>query len=320
MFQQARRRLTLLYIGLFALVLAVFSIVFYFAFQAVLGPAFDVAPDLSSEEAAGLAYRVALERVGIALIAANILTVGLVGSVAWVLASRTLRPIREAHARQRRFVADASHEMRTPLAAIRATAESGLEPSATAAGIQAGMASIVASAERLTTITNDLLLLARTDDRTVPMPVERFDLSVTVAEAIATFRVANPGFHLGRINLAPDLRVSGDPANAERIVTNLLDNAVRYGGPSVSVAVTTLTTEREAVVEVTDDGPGIGAADLGRIFEPFFRVRSDAAGPAGNGLGLAIARSLAERIGGRLTATSQLGGGSIFRLTLPRVR
>ena len=320
MFQQARRRLTLLYIGLFALVLAVFSIVFYFAFQAVLGPAFDVAPDLAPEQAAGLAYRVALERVGIALIAANILTVGLVGTVAWILANRTLRPIREAHARQRRFVADASHEMRTPLAAIRATAESSLEPSATAAGIQAGMASIVASTERLTRITNDLLLLARTDDRTLATPAERFDLSVTVAEAIATFRVARPASHLGRINLAPDARVSGDPANTERIVTNLLDNAFRYGGPAVVVTVTTSTTEREAVVEVADNGPGIAPVDLGRIFEPFYRVHPDAASPEGNGLGLAIARSLAERIGGRLTAASQVGSGSTFRLSLPRIR
>ena len=320
MFQQARRRLTLLYIGLFALVLGVFSIVFFIAFETVLGPAFDVAPDLSSEQAAGLAYHVALERVAIALVAANILTVGLVGTVAWILANRTLRPIREAHARQRRFVADASHEMRTPLAAIRATAESGLEPSANADGFRAGLVSIVASTERLTRITNDLLLLARTDDRTLGNPAERFDLSVTVAEAIATFRLANPERRLGRVNLAPDLQVNGDSANTERIVTNLLDNAFRYGGPAVAVTLTTSATEREAVVEVGDDGPGISVVDLGRIFEPFFRVHSDASSPAGNGLGLPIARSLAEGAGGHLTVTSQVGAGSTFRLVLPRVR
>ena len=124
MFQRARRRLTLQYIAIFALVLAVFSVVFYVAFRAVLGPAFDIAPDLSSAEAAEQAYRVTLERVAIALIVANLVTVGAVGSLAWVLANRTLRPIRDALLRQRRFVADASHEMRTPLAAIRATAES----------------------------------------------------------------------------------------------------------------------------------------------------------------------------------------------------
>ena len=70
---------------------------------------------------------------------------------------------------------------------------------------------------------------------------------------------------------------------------------------------------------MSDHGPGIVTADLERIFEPFHRVRSDAAGPAGNGLGLAIARSLAERFGGRLTASSQVGGGSTFRLVIPKV-
>jgi len=320
MFRQARRRLTLLYIGLFAFVLGVFSVVFYVGFRTVLGPAFDVAPDLSTAQAAGLAYRVALERVGIALIVANVVTVGLVGTVAWILANRTLRPIRDAHARQRRFVADASHEMRTPLAAIRATAESGLEQATTAEAMRRGMTTIVASTERLTRITNDLLLLARTDDRILGSPPEPFDLSVTVAESIATFHLAQPGSRPSRVNLAPDLRVGGDPAITERIVTNLFDNAFRYGGPAVSVTVATSATEREALVEVSDNGPGIATVDLARIFEPFFRVRADAGSPEGNGLGLAIARSLAERTGGRLTVSSQPGIGSTFRLTLPRLR
>ena len=319
MFQRARRRLTLLYVGLFALTFAVFSVVFYVAFRTVLGPAFDVAPGLSSAQAAGLAYQVALERVGIALIVANVLTIGLVGLVAWVLASRTLRPIREAHARQRRFVADASHEMRTPLAAIRATAESGLEPTVQADDLRADMVRIIAVTERMTKITNDLLVLAGTDDRIGTPAREPFDLSVAVAEAISTFRVAHPGGDPIRVNLVPGLRVRGEPEGCDRIVTNLLDNAVRYGGSSGSIQVTMTATEREAIVEVVDHGPGIVAADLDRIFEPFFRVRADTGGPAGNGLGLAIARNLAERSGGHLSAASQPGAGATFRLALPRV-
>lgn len=319
MFQRARRRLTLLYVGLFAFVFAVFSVLFYIAFRTVLGPAFDVGPDLSSTQAAGLAYQVALERVGIALIIANALTIGLVSVVAWVLANRSLRPIREAHAHQRRFVADASHEMRTPLAAIRATAESGLEPGVLADDLRADMVRIIGVTESLTKITNDLLVLASADDRLAEPANEPFDLSVAVAEAISTFRLAHPGADPIRVNLVPDLRVRGEPDSCDRIVTNLLANAVRYGGPSVAIQVTMSATEREGIVEVADLGPGIASPDLERIFEPFYRVRADAGGPAGHGLGLAIARSLAERSGGHLSATSQPGSGSTFRLTLPRV-
>jgi signal transduction histidine kinase len=320
MFQRARRRLTLQYIAIFALVLAVFSLVFYVAFRAVLGPAFDIAPDLSTAQAADQAYRVTLERVAIALVVANVVTVAAVGSLAWVLANRTLRPIRDALLRQRRFVADASHEMRTPLAAIRATAESSLGPSADPAAARPNLSAILSSAEQLTSITNDLLLLARADDRMLDPPTEPFDLSVVVAEAIATFRLAKPEARPARVTLAPDLQVTGTPASAERIVTNLLDNAFRYGGLNVSVTVTTGSTERDAMVEVNDDGPGMAPADLERIFEPFHRIRADGEGPPGNGLGLAIARSLAERAGGRLTASSEIGLGSSFRLTMPRRR
>ena len=88
----------------------------------------------------------------------------------------------------------------------------------------------------------------------------------------------------------------------------------------MQVAVRTRATEREAIVEVTDTGPGIAHADVGRVFEPFYRVRSDASAPPGSGLGLAIAASLARASGGRLAVDSRIGQGSTFRLFLPRFR
>jgi signal transduction histidine kinase len=327
MFARARRRLTLLYIGLIALVLGLFSLIFYIAITTVLAPAFDLAPELSSSQAAELAYRTTIERIGIALIVGNLLVVVLVGVIAWLLASWTLRPIREAHLRQRRFVADASHEMRTPLAAIRVTAEGAADAAgagtATPDDLTTALRSVVDSTDRLTRLTNDLLLLARSDERLLAPTAVSTDLSVVVAEAVETFELARPGL-LGRSNLkvelAPDLLVSADPDGIRRILANLLDNAVRYGGPAVRIRVTTSGLERDASLEVTDDGPGIAAADAERIFEPFYRVRADAAGPEGTGLGLALARGLAEREGGRLTVESKPGAGSRFQLTLPRFR
>ena len=320
MFQRARIRLTLLYIGLFALVMTVFSVVFYVGFATVLAPNFDIAPELSNEQAAQAAFRSTIERIGIALVAADLIALIVVGIVAWVLASRTLRPIRDAHMRQRRFVADASHEMRTPLAAIRTSAESALLGPPSAEVAREALEEVVRSTDRLSRLTNDLLMLARTDERLLEGRTEVFDLSVVAAEAIESFQAANRDAPLGAVSFAPDLRVVGDRDEALRIVANLLDNAVRHGSPPATVRVSTFALDGEAIVDVRDEGRGIAAADQERIFEPFYRVRADADAPDGTGLGLAIARSLAERNGGRLTIVSQAGVGSRFRLSLPRFR
>jgi signal transduction histidine kinase len=317
MFRRARIRLTALYIALFALVLGAFSLVFYVGFATVLAPSFDIGPDLSSEQIAEGAYQATLERIGLALVAGDLLVVALVGAVAWVLAARTLRPIREAHARQRRFVADASHEMRTPLAAIRASAEGALASADSTAELRGALKIVAISADGLGRITNDLLLLARSEEPRVEPP-KRIDLSVVTAEAVEAFGAAHPELPPPRLSLAADVPIAADPSEIARIVANLLDNAIRYSDdPRRPPRIATRGSEREAILEVSDDGPGIAAADLDRIFEPFYRVRADSGTPAGSGLGLAIARSLAERNGGRLTAISEPGRGATFRLVVP---
>lgn len=320
MFARARRRLALLSSVLFALVFGAFSVIFYLVLTVALRPDFDLAPELSSAQAAELAYQTTIQRIGLALLVGNLVLIAVVGVVAWILASRTLRPIREAHLQQRRFVADASHEMRTPLAAIRVTAEHAADGDLTPDELTSALRTVVVATDRLTRLTNDLLLLARTDERLLTPTIEPTDLSVVVAEAVETFALAEPEAAKPRLELAPDLLVAADPDSVRRILANLLDNALRYGGSSVRIRVATSGTEREAILEVADDGPGIAAADIERIFEPFYRVRSDAAGPDGTGLGLALARSLAERDGGRLIVDSKPGGGSRFRLSLPRFR
>jgi signal transduction histidine kinase len=320
MFTRARIRLTLIYIVLFALVFGTFSVIFYVVLTFALKPDFDLAPELSTTRTTELAYQTTIQRLGIALLAANVVVIGFVGVVAWVLASRTLKPIREADLQQRRFVADASHEMRTPLAAIRLTAEGAADGDGDPDDLKAALRTVVASTDQLTRLTNDLLLLARTDERLLAPKAEPSDLSVVVAEAIESFQLAQSESANTRMDLAPDVLVSADPDGIRRILANLLDNATRYGGPAVHIRVATSGSERDAILDVTDDGPGIAAADADRIFEPFYRVRFDAAGPHGTGLGLALARSLAERDGGRLTVETRPGAGARFRLVLPRFR
>ena len=105
-----------------------------------------------------------------------------------------------------------------------------------------------------------------------------------------------------------------------RIVANLLDNAYRYGAPGTVPRVTTRRLERDVAVEVADDGPGIPPDDLERIFRPFARLEQHSAATPGNGLGLAIAESLAIRNRGALTVMSRPGEGATFKLVLPFAR
>jgi signal transduction histidine kinase len=320
MFAQTRRRLTLLYLALFVLVLFVFSLVFYVGLATTLAPTFDIGPELTNQQAAEVAYQATLDRIRLALVGADLAVVILVAGAAWVLASRTLRPISDAHARQRRFVADASHEMRTPLAAIRASAEGALAVRASEEELRAAMSVVVGSAERLSRLTNDLLLLARADELPPDLNGGPVDLSVVVAEAVEAFGLAHPELQRARSTLAPDLPVAADPDEIGRIVANLLDNAYRYGATGGAPRITTRLVERDAFVEVADNGPGIAAADLDSVFAPFARLHADADSPDGSGLGLAIARSLARRNRGRLTVLSRPGEGATFRLSLPRFR
>jgi signal transduction histidine kinase len=317
--RRARIRLTLVYIAMFAIVLGVFSVVFYVAFAIVLQPDFDVDPELTNGQAADAAYSAAISRIGASLVIADVVAVLIVGLAAWFLARRTLEPIRDAHLRQQRFVADASHETRNPLAAIKATTEAALEGDHSPEELRAALRTVDITVDRLTRLTGDLLVLARSNDPLAPIAKESSDLSVIVTEALER---ASPPDRRERIrtNLEPDLPVMVDPDEIDRIARNLIENALRYGGDGVTIDIRTWSSDGDASLEVRDDGPGIAAADLGRIFDPFYRSTARGRDRDGIGLGLTIAQDLARRNGGRLTVVSNPGSGTSFRLAIPRLR
>ena len=317
--RRARIRLTLLFIAVFAVVLVTFSLVFYAAFTVVLQPDFDIDPVLTNIQAAEVAYSAVMERIGLSLIVADAVAIVVVGVVAWLLARRTLEPVREAHQRQQRFVADASHETRNPLAIIKATTGAALSGDRSPEELRAALESVDVAVDRLIRLTGDLLVLARTNDPLAPADRVPSDLSVIVSESLIDRIEGNGHVAIDR-NLQPDLPVAVDPGEIERIVRNLVDNAVRYGGSAGRVKVRTWAQDGEATLEVRDDGPGIAPDELDRIFEPFYRSAGTARDGDGTGLGLSIASDLAERNGGRLSVTSKPGNGAIFRLSLPRLR
>ena len=212
---------------------------------------------------------------------------------------------------QRRFVADASHELRTPLTAMRTSLEVGLAHPDRAPWPQlAGRA--VTETARLQRLVDALLLHARADAGTLigsPQSVDVAGLARAVTDAVTSARVP--------IALAADTAVfvSGDADQLTRLISNLLDNAIRHADSRVVVAVS--VDGSDALVRVADDGPGVAAADRERIFERFVRLdtaRTRTTRPGGAGLGLSIARDIATAHQGTLTLT----GSSVFELRMPR--
>jgi two-component system sensor histidine kinase CiaH len=237
------------------------------------------------------------------------------------LAGRTLRPIAAALQRQRDFTADASHELRTPLTLVRGNAELLLRhPNEEIGDYQDVVQDIVDESDRLGRLVGDLLTLARADAGQLPLTTAPVDLSALAAGLARDFEpvAAAKGLSLAA-DIQPGVTVRGDADRLRQLGVILLDNAVRYTAAG-SVAVRVATEGHDAVLTVSDSGPGIAAEHLPHLFERFYRTdaaRSSAHG--GTGLGLAIAKQITDLHGGAIAATSAVGHGSTFTVRLPRM-
>ena len=222
--------------------------------------------------------------------------------------------------RQQQFVADAAHELRGPLAAMRSSLEVAISQDRTADDYRETLADVLEEARHLSKLTNDLLLLAEAGDDTRVRPRERVDLGAIARQTVAEER--SVGLLLEPTKAA--IQVAGDAPQLRQVFGNLLDNAIRFTPEGGRVAVSVVFDEdrHEAVVTVADTGCGIDADHLDRVFDRFYktdlsRTRSEAA--RGGGLGLAICRSIVDRHGGTIAVTSTIGRGTTFTVRLPIV-
>ncbi|GCB43114.1 cell wall metabolism sensor histidine kinase WalK [Streptomyces sp. NL15-2K] len=221
--------------------------------------------------------------------------------------NETLAALESSVERQRRFVADASHELRSPIASLRTQLEVGA-----AHPELLDVEGAVEDTVRLQRLAADLLLLARLDAGERPAAATRFDLAALAREEAE-----------GRTGVsaqAPEaVHVAGSRGQVQRLLVNLLDNAQRHARSAVRVSV---RREGEwAVAQVADDGDGVPEGDRERIFERFVRLdEARSRDDGGAGLGLAIARDVAARHGGTLTVRDASAGGALFELRLPLPR
>lgn len=233
--------------------------------------------------------------------------------------SIALSQVRAEETRKTQFVSDVSHELRTPLTAIRGAAETLLDGGVSPEDQERFLSTIALEAERLTRLANDLLQLQRIEGATGELTLRRVDLRLAAERAAAMLEplIEDRGVTLEVQGEAPT--VLGDVDRLQQVVANLVDNASRIVGSGGRVLVELSSSEGDALLTVLDNGPGVPAEDLPRLFDRFYRADTSRTRTSGGGagLGLAIVRAIVSAHGGTIDAHNLEDGGSRFSVRLP---
>ncbi len=248
--------------------------------------------------------------------------VGLVGAalVTWLVTRRALVPVRAAFATERRFVAAASHELRTPVAIVRASAEILDREGLVSTDGQPFVTDIVSETDRMGRLVGDMLALASAEAGAVSVERHPVDL-VSWIQDLARRADSMAGTHGLTIRTdlpsASSVVVEADEDRLTQVLLILVDNAIEHSPSGGTITLGLTLQGGRASISVSDQGPGVPVADRERIFEPFARLPGARRSASGSGLGLAIARQLVGRHDGELVAEDAPGGGARFVLRLP---
>ena len=250
---------------------------------------------------------------GIALAGMSLLSLGL----GWLMAGRVLQPLEDSYEAQRQFVANASHELRTPLTRQRALIQVALaSPEANFASLRAAHERVLASEQHLEQMIDGLLTLTRGQAGLERR--ERVDLEVLTSQAHARARGTARRPRSRRSHNARAGADAGDPRLLERLIANLIDNAIRHNTPGGHVEIATGTRDRHAFVSIANTGPAVPPEEIDRLFQPFQRLGGARTGHNnGHGLGLSIVQAIANAHGAELTRTRATGGRTHDRGLIP---
>ncbi|WP_168119526.1 HAMP domain-containing sensor histidine kinase [Paenibacillus sp. HB172176] len=248
---------------------------------------------------------------------------GMLIVIYWIsrmFASRSIKPVKEAFEKQKQFIADASHELKTPLAVIQTNTDVLLaNRDDTIASQEKWLNYIKQETQRMAKLTGDLLYLTEMEDARIATLHTEYNLSDALETIMLTMEAVIFEKQLRfDYEIEPGLMTKGSAEQMMQVIMILLDNAIKYANPQGAITLTLKKKQNDAVLSVTNTGEGISPEHLDRIFDRFYRTdtsRSRAQG--GHGLGLAIAKSIVEQHGGKLSVRSVVGESTTFVLHLP---
>jgi len=257
-------------------------------------------------------------RVLLSLLEINGLILLIAGSLGYFLAGKTLKPIEAVLEEQKRFIGDASHELRTPLTALKSMLEVSLrDKKITLPEAKSIISDSLEETDKLTSLSNSLLELARLDGDTKKLVREKLLVKDLVADSFKQITLRAQAKNISITSRTNSTQVFGNREKLVETLIILLDNALKYSPSGSQINISAQTIKNTALIKVSDHGAGISSSDLPHIFERFYRVdkaRSKSVG--GTGLGLAIVKHITEAHGSKIEVKSKVGKGSTFTFNL----
>lgn len=325
-YKKATVTLTVYYTLSVVLVLVVFNLLVYFLFNSNFNEYRDEYLEHSliseSEDHEGKYNEEWAEQVqesftGI-LLTSDLIIIFLTLILAYVLAKKTLTPLEESHKKQARFVADAAHELRTPLAVMQAGGEVVLRSDRSVDEYKKFISESLDEVKRLTTLSNNLLFLARNDKKKVNLIIKNSFTDICRKQVETMRSYASKKNIIITESISDNIFVLGDGGDLIRMIVNLLKNAVDYSHKDGEIEVSLKKQNNKAVLVIKDFGVGIKESDLGRIFERFYKADdSRTLNSTSTGLGLSIVLEIVKEHKGTIKAESILGKETTFTVVLP---
>ncbi len=333
MYRRVRLKLTLIYAFLFFLIIWSLSLGLFIWMSQSFGQGYitqvkqlhgQVEPDPFEQHVrvVTIAGGVALNQLKYILFIFNGMLLLVIPIGGWFLTSKTLSPLEKSLEQQRQFVSDASHELRTPLSIVSGEMQIALKKERAPKEYKQVIKTTKEEIDRLTTLVENLLYLARSDHDNVKIKFQAVDVTDLLNSVLVDFnpKIKSKSLHLSFEPPVHNLSANGHPGMLRTLFANVVDNAIKYTPDNGKIWIKITHPNRQVAVEIKDSGMGIDLKSKDKIFDRFYRADASRSRPKGFGLGLSLVKSIAEWHRGTIKVKSEPDKGTSFMVYLPRTK